>query len=88
MRETNTSQSLNNALYTFSWFLYPNNPNSVSKDRVPASDFCSLEYVSKYWKIMDTANKIPVPDPMAPIKSAKIDKAPIHIPPNAAAVGM
>lgn len=37
---------------------------------------------------MLTANKIPVPDPIAPIKSAKIVKAPIHIPPNKAAVGI
>ena len=35
-----------------------------------------------------TASKIPVPDPIAPIKSATIDKAPIHIPPKAAAVGI
>ena len=37
---------------------------------------------------MVTANKIPVPEPIAPIKSATTDKAPIHIPPKAAAVGM
>ena len=35
-----------------------------------------------------TARRIPVPDPIAPIKSAKIDKAPIQHPPKAAAVGM
>ena len=35
-----------------------------------------------------TASRIPVPEPIAPIKSAKIDKAPIQTPPNAAAVGM
>ena len=35
-----------------------------------------------------TARRIPVPDPIAPIKSAKMDKAPIHTPPKAAAVGM
>ena len=37
---------------------------------------------------MVTANKIPVPEPMAPIKSANTDSAPIHRPPKAAAVGM
>lgn len=35
-----------------------------------------------------TARRIPVPDPIAPMKSAKMDKAPIHTPPKAAAVGM
>jgi len=35
-----------------------------------------------------TAKRIPVPDPIAPIKSAKTDKAPIQRPPKAAAVGM
>jgi len=37
---------------------------------------------------MVTARRIPVPEPMAPMKSAKIDKAPMHIPPKAAATGM
>lgn len=37
---------------------------------------------------MVTANKIPVPDPMAPMKSANTDRAPMHRPPKAAAVGM
>lgn len=37
---------------------------------------------------MVTANKIPVPDPMAPMKSAMTDKAPMQSPPKAAAVGM
>ena len=35
-----------------------------------------------------TARRIPVPDPIAPMKSAKIERAPIHIPPKAAAIGM
>lgn len=35
---------------------------------------------------MLTVSKIPVPDPMAPKKSAKIVKTPMHIPPNVAAV--
>lgn len=35
-----------------------------------------------------TANKIPVPDPIAPMKSARTDNAPMHNPPKAAAVGM
>lgn len=35
-----------------------------------------------------TASKIPVPEPMAPRKSAITDKPPIHSPPKAAAVGM
>ena len=37
---------------------------------------------------MVTAKRIPVPDPMAPIKSARTDRAPMHRPPKAAAVGM
>lgn len=37
---------------------------------------------------MFTASNIPVPDPMAPRKSAKIDNSPIIIPPNIAAVGI
>jgi hypothetical protein len=37
---------------------------------------------------MVTANKIPVPDPIAPMKSANTERAPIQSPPNAAAVGM
>eukprot|EP00983_Pelagomonas_calceolata_P105062 1159089-Pelagomonas_calceolata.AAC.18 len=37
---------------------------------------------------MVTANKIPVPEPMAPMKSATIVNAPMHMPPKAAAVGM
>lgn len=35
-----------------------------------------------------TANKIPVPEPMAPRKSAMTDRPPMHRPPKAAAVGM
>lgn len=31
---------------------------------------------------------MPVPEPMAPRKSANTDRAPMHRPPNAAAVGM
>lgn len=38
--------------------------------------------------MMVTANKIPVPEPMAPRKSAMTDRPPIHRPPKAAAVGM
>lgn len=38
--------------------------------------------------MMETASKIPVPEPIAPKKSAKIVKAPIAIPPKAAALGM
>ena len=37
---------------------------------------------------MLTANKIPDPEPIAPIKSAKIVKRPTHIPPTQAATGM
>lgn len=37
---------------------------------------------------MVTASKIPVPEPMAPMKSAKIERAPIQTPPKAAAVGI
>ncbi len=48
----------------------------------------SFAIYSKYWYIIVTANKIPVPDPIAPIKSAKIESAPIQTPPKAAAVGM
>jgi len=38
--------------------------------------------------MMVTASKIPVPEPMAPKKSAIIVRAPMHIPPKVAAVGM
>lgn len=31
---------------------------------------------------------MPVPEPMAPRKSARTERAPMHNPPNAAAVGM
>ena len=37
---------------------------------------------------MFTANKIPVPEPIAPSISAVIVKSPTHIPPRAAATGM
>lgn len=35
-----------------------------------------------------TANNIPVPDPITPMKSAIIERAPIQIPPKAAATGI
>ena len=35
-----------------------------------------------------TASSIPVPEPKAPKRSLATDRAPIHAPPNAAAVGM
>lgn len=35
-----------------------------------------------------TAKRIPVPDPIAPIKSAKIVSAPMQAPPSKAAVGI
>ena len=38
--------------------------------------------------MMVTANKLPVPHTMAPMKSANTDKAAMHRPPKAAAVGM
>lgn len=37
---------------------------------------------------MVTASRMPVPEPMAPRKSAITDNPPIHSPPKAAAVGM
>lgn len=37
---------------------------------------------------MVTASKIPVPEPIAPRKSANTDRAPMHRPPKAAAVGI
>lgn len=37
---------------------------------------------------MVTANRMPVPEPIAPMKSAKIERAPMQQPPKAAAVGM
>lgn len=37
---------------------------------------------------MVTANKIPVPLPIAPIKSAKMVNTPTHIPPKMAAMGI
>jgi len=38
--------------------------------------------------MMVTAKRIPVPLPIAPKKSATTVKAPMHIPPNAAATGI
>lgn len=38
--------------------------------------------------MMVTASRIPVPDPIAPRKSASTERAPMQRPPNAAAVGM
>jgi hypothetical protein len=38
--------------------------------------------------MMVTASRMPVPLPMAPMKSATMVSAPMHMPPNAAAVGM
>lgn len=35
-----------------------------------------------------TVSRIPVPEPIAPKKSATIVSAPMHIPPKVAAVGM
>ncbi len=35
-----------------------------------------------------TAKRIPVPEPMAPTKSAKIVRAPMQSPPKVAAVGI
>ena len=35
-----------------------------------------------------TVNRIPVPDPIAPKKSAKIVRTPMHIPPSSAAVAI
>lgn len=35
-----------------------------------------------------TAKRIPVPEPIAPMKSAKIERAPIQHPPKAAATGI
>jgi len=37
---------------------------------------------------MVTASKIPVPDPIAPMKSARIVNDPIQTPPKVAAMGM
>lgn len=38
--------------------------------------------------MIDTARRIPVPDPIAPIRSEKIEMRPISIPPKYAAVGI
>lgn len=38
--------------------------------------------------MIDTASRIPVPEPIAPIRSEKIEIRPISIPPKYAAVGM
>jgi len=35
-----------------------------------------------------TASRIPVPEPMAPMKSANMERAPMQHPPKAAAVGI
>jgi len=50
--------------------------------------FDSFWNVSKYPYMIVTANKIPVPDPMAPMKSAKMVRDPIQTPPNVAAMGI
>lgn len=55
---------------------------------MPPISACSLTKISKYWYMMVTASKIPVPEPMAPRKSANTDRAPMQSPPKAAAVGM
>lgn len=41
-------------------------PQKNIPDRPPIS-CCSLANTSKYWYMMVTANKIPVPDPIAPV---------------------
>lgn len=38
--------------------------------------------------MIETDNKIPVPEPIAPTKSENIEISPIIMPPNAAATGM
>lgn len=38
--------------------------------------------------MIETDKRIPVPDPIAPTKSEKIEISPIVIPPKAAATGM
>jgi hypothetical protein len=38
--------------------------------------------------MMVTTSRIPIPEPIAPMKSARTVKASMHTPPNAAAVGM
>jgi len=38
--------------------------------------------------MIDTARRIPVPDPIAPIKSENMEISPMSIPPKAAAVGI
>jgi hypothetical protein len=38
--------------------------------------------------MMVTASKIPVPDPMAPMKSARMVRHPMQIPPKVAAMGI
>ncbi len=38
--------------------------------------------------MMVTANRIPVPDPIAPRKSARTVNIPMHMPPKEAATGM
>lgn len=43
---------------------------------------------SKYPYTIDTVKRIPVPDPIAPRKSAAIVITPIHIPPKMAAIGI
>lgn len=37
---------------------------------------------------MVTASKIPVPDPIAPMKSARMVRLPMQIPPKVAAIGI
>lgn len=48
----------------------------------------SLWNVSKYPYMIVTARRIPVPEPIAPIKSAMMVIKPIHTPPQNAATGI
>lgn len=62
------------------------NKFNQNKSKVPFS-FSFLK-VSKYPYIIVTANSIPVPDPITPIKSAIIVRPPIQKPPKVAATGI
>lgn len=46
---------------------------------------CSFMKISKYWYVVVTAKRMPVPDPIALMKSAATLIAPMHSPPTAAA---
>ena len=57
----------------------------VTAKRIPKYN---RSYSGQKWSDKKCRNNLPVPEPIAPRASAITERAPIHIPPNQAAVGM